>query len=236
MAGINHEALAAAMPWETDSFTILEPGDETRAAIPAAWWPVAESTDPDERKLNAMAAWNDDFLAMVPRFAQSLRAGLIDVRVVKHPWIDRPSLDYIVAGADGYAVWMGEDPTARPQAPPSFDSLPDPAQVFLRRVHAGFTTWDRESCGLAPPSLMRTLADHWGDPDDQSSIDWYETASPPPRMDRLLRITGRGPHADLLTSRDLPPGSAVTYFEPDFELTSFGDALDAFMTMPLEAS
>jgi len=32
----------------------------------------------------------------------------------------------------------------------------------------------------------------------------------------------------------LPAGTAVTYFEPDFELKQFGESLDLFMTMPLE--
>lgn len=151
MAGMDHDALAAAMPWETDPFTILEPGDETRALIPQVWWPVAESADPEERKRAALALWNDNFLELVPRFAQALRNDLVDVRVVKHPWIGTPSLDYVVAGIEAghYAVWMGENPaTFGDQDPPLFESLPLPVRAFLREVHAGFTTWDRESCGL----------------------------------------------------------------------------------------
>jgi hypothetical protein len=205
--------------------------------IPQAWWPIADSADPGERKQAALALWNDDFLALIPSFAQALRDDLVDVRVVVHPWIGAPSLDYVVAagGGEGYGVWMGENPsTFGSDDPPLFDSLPQPVQTFLRRVHAGFTTWDRESCGLTPPSIMTTLAAHWGDPEDSSRIEWYETETEPPEMRRLLRVTGRGPHADLLTSPDLPVGSAVTYFEPDFELKPFGETLDLFMTMPLE--
>ena len=236
MAGFDHDALAAAMPWETDSFTILEPGARTRAAIPQAWWPIAESSDPEDRRQTAAALWNDEFLALIPRFAQSLRDDLLDVRVVKHPWIDAPSLDYVLAasGGEGYGVWMGEDPaTFGDHDPPLFDSLPRPVQTFLRRVHAGFTTWDRESCGLTPPSVMNTLAAQWGDPEDSSRIEWYESEPEPPELRRLLRVTGRGPHGDLLTSPDLPAGSAITYFEPDFEMKPFGESLDLFMTMPL---
>jgi hypothetical protein len=65
-------------------------------------------------------------------------------------------------------------------------------------------------------------------------VEWYEDTYDPPAFRRLLRVTGRGPHADLLVSPDLPAGTAVTYFEPDFELKQFGESLDLFMTMPLE--
>ncbi|MBY6388949.1 hypothetical protein HG717_34340 [Rhodococcus erythropolis] len=77
-------------------------------------------------------------------------------------------------------------------------------------------------CGGSPQS----------DPTDPRLIQWHETRVPPPQIRRLLRVTGRGPHADLLTSPDLPPGAAITYFDPDYELTTFGEALDLFMTMP----
>ncbi|MCZ8380081.1 hypothetical protein O6P37_14505 [Mycobacterium sp. CPCC 205372] len=237
MAGIDHEALAAAMPWETEPFTILEPGEQTRAATPQAWWPIVESSDPQDRRQAALALWNDDFLSLIPNFAQALHDDLVDVRVVAHPWIGAASLDYVVAASagEGYGVWMGEDPaTFGDDDPPLFDSLPPPVQTFLRRVHAGFTTWDRESCGLTPPSIMNTLAAYWGDPEDSARIEWYETEAEAPEMRRLLRVTGRGPHGDLLTSPDLPADSAVTYFEPDFELKPFGESLDLFMTMPLE--
>lgn len=237
MPGIDHEALAAAMPWETEPFAILEPGEDARSSIARTWWPILDSTDPADRRSSALALWNVEFLSLVPRFARALRDDLVDVRVVKHPWIDVPSLDYVVAstGDEGHAVWMGESPAGfGDHDPPLFDSLPAPARTFLREVHAGFTTWDRESCGLTPPRLMQTLAAYWGDPDDAERIEWYETEVDPPEMRRLLRVTGRGPHGDLLTSPDLPAGSAVTYFEPDFELKPFGESLDLFMTLPLE--
>ena len=138
MAGLDQKALAAAMPWETDPFSILKPGEATRAEIPEAWFPIAESADPAGRTSSALALWNNEFLAMVPGFARALRNDLIDVRVTRHQWIDAPSLDYVVAAADGYAVWMGESPsTFGDRVPPLFDSLPAAAQVFLRHVHAG---------------------------------------------------------------------------------------------------
>lgn len=46
MAGFDHTALAAAMPWETQPFTILDPG---ATPVPHAWRTIADSTDPDER-------------------------------------------------------------------------------------------------------------------------------------------------------------------------------------------
>jgi hypothetical protein len=235
VTGIDHDALAAAMPWETAPFALVDARDETSAQLPQSWWPISESDDPEERKHTALALWNIEFLDLIPRFAHALHNGLIDVRIVKHQWIETPSLDYIIAAGNSYGVWIGENPaTFGDQIPPLFESLPQPVQVYLRQVHAGFTTWDRESCGLTPPSLMKTLASHWGDPDDESMVEWYEDTYDPPAFRRLLRVTGRGPHADLLVSPDLPAGTAVTYFEPDFELKQFGESLDLFMTMPLE--
>lgn len=237
MAGFDHDALAAAMPWEIDPFTILDSSSQAaRTPIPHAWRPIADSTDPDERTHCARSLWNAELLSLVPKFADALNTRLVDVRVAKHTWIPTPCLDYVIAAldGDGYDVWMGEDPaTFGDHDPPLFDTLPPAVQTFLRDIHAGFTTWDRESCGLTPPSVMSTFATHCNEPTDARPIQWHETRVPPPRMHRLLRVTGRGPHADLLTSPDLPPGTAITYINPDFELTTFSEALDLFMTMPL---
>lgn len=238
MAGVDQDALAAAMPWHENPFTVVDPGDTSaRAQIPPAWWPILDCGSPAERSSAARTLWNNEFLALIPRFTQALDSHLLDVRVVQHAGLTAPALDYVFAtDAGGREVWMGESPdTFGHHDPPLFSSLPAPVRTFLQRVHAGFTTWDGESCGLAPPTLMQTLASRRDDHGGQARIEWYETAHEPPTMQRLLRVTGRGPHADLFTSPDLPPGLAVTYFEPDFELRAFGEALDLFMMMPLQA-
>ena len=58
---------------------------------------------------------------------------------------------------------------------------------------------------------------------------------PPVRIELTtarLQILGSGGYdAFLFTSPDLPAG---TYYEPDFEVAPFGDALDEFMILRLE--
>lgn len=64
-------------------------------------------------------------------------------------------------------------------------------------------------------------------------LEW-DHEIPLPDSRRFLRVTGRETYSDLLTSPDLPLGTAVTYYEPDLELTTFGEALDEFLMIPLE--
>ncbi|GAS88783.1 hypothetical protein [Mycolicibacterium brisbanense] len=236
MAGIDTAALTQAFSdWAPNQFAILEPGEDTRHRIPDAWWPTAASPDPDERKVAAMALWNNDFLAMIPRFAQALRERLVDVRVVQHSWLPAPTLDYVLIDDEGrHAVWLGEDPATFGDTEPTFfEALPPQADTFLRSVHAGFTTWDGESCGLIAPARMQTYAAYVG---------WPEPLSAPPadlepdsiHPLRMLRIGGRESYSDLLVSPDHPQGFAITYFEPDFDVTLFGHALDELMMMALE--
>lgn len=235
MTGIDQAALAAAANWDTNPISILDPGPRTRALTPQAWWPVAESADPEERKHTALALWNADFLELIPRYAQALHNALVDVRVAQHSWFSAPSLDYVLRTWNGeLAVWVGEDPrTFGEQDPPMFESVPAPARTFLRQVHAGYTTWDGESCGLIAPRNMTTLAARWGDPDDNEIYEWEEQDHQFPGTQRLLVLTEGSVDADLCTSPDLPAGTAVTYFEPDFEVRPFGAALDIFLNMPL---
>lgn len=237
MAGIDQAALAAAVAeWGNATVEILAPSPQTRAVIPEAWWSIAESVDPEERKDVALALWNSEFLALVPRFSEALRSALLDVRVAQHSWQSAPTLDYVLRAWDGEPkVWMGEDPrTFGPSEPPMFDSLPDPARTFLRQVHAGFTTLNGKSCGLMPPADMQTLADSWGQPDESDIAECWDTSTYQfPGTQRLLLITEYVGHPYLFTSPELPPGTAVTYFEPDFEVTPFGAALDEFLNKPL---
>jgi len=55
-----------------------------------------------------------------------------------------------------------------------------------------------------------------------------------PGTRRMLFVTAGGYDAFLFTSPDLPAGTAITYYEPDFEVAPFGDALDEFMILRLE--
>ncbi len=237
MAGIDQAALTAAVAeWGNATVEILAPSPQTRTVVPETWWPVVESLDPEERKDVALALWNSEFLDLVPRFDEALRSALLDVRVAQHSWQGTPTLDYVVRARDGRPkVWMGEDArTFGHSEPPMFDSLPGPARTFLRQVHAGFTTLNGKSCGLMPPADMQTLADSWGHPDDSDVAEcWDASTYPFPGTQRLLLITEYGGHPYLFTSPDLPAGTAVTYFEPDFEVTSFGEALDDFLNKPL---
>ena len=235
---MDRDELAGALTgWADTPFEILEPGPATRAVIPQAWWPVAESSDPQERIAAALSLWNTDFLDLIPRFAAALHTDLVDVRVVKHSWVEAPTLDYVMRSeVDGYATWMGESPAGFVE-PPLFDSLPQPVQVFLRTVHAGFTTWDGESCGLTAPRDMKTYAAYL-DAAEDGVPGWFDSEwdheIPLPDSRRFLRVTGRETYSDLLTSPDLPLGAAVTYYEPDLELTTFGEALEEFLMIPLE--
>lgn len=182
MAGIDQAALAAAVAgWGNATVEILVPSPQTRAVVPEAWWSIAESVDPEERKDIALALWNSEFLALVPRFSEALRSALLDVRVAQHSWQSAPSLDYVLRAWDGEPkVWMGEDP--------------------------------------------RTFG---------PSEPWDTSTYPFPGSQRLLLVTEYVGHPYLLTSAELPPGTAVTYFEPDFEVTPFGEALDEFLNKPL---
>lgn len=233
MSGIDESALAAATDWDSGPISVLEPGPTTRSLIPQAWWPVAESADPRDRVRAALATWTEDFLAMIPCYAGVLRNSLVDVRVAKHSWLSAPSLDYVVSRFNGeLLVWVGEDPrTFGDEIPPLFESVPPAVQTFLRTVHAGYTIYDGESCGVASPSAMRTLAAYWGKPDRDEFEEWEEDY-PFPGSRRLLMIT-RCDTPKLFTSPDLPPGTAVTYFEPEYEMLPFGEALDIFMNMPV---
>ncbi|BBZ55024.1 hypothetical protein [Mycolicibacterium phocaicum] len=237
MAGIDEETLIAAVAdWQLNEVRILEPGATTRQLIPEAWWPVAESTDPDERKHAALDLWNEDFLALIPHYAHALQTALVDVRVAKHKYYSAPSLDYVLRTDEGeLRVWAGDDPrTFGDIDPPLFDAVPAPVQTFLRQVHAGYATSDGETHGLVAPSGMVTLAARWFQASDTNEIiEWFEDV-PFPGTQRLLFLTGNGDDIALYVSPDLPPGQAITYYEPDFEIAPFGEALDDFITRPLD--
>ena len=228
------EAALNASDWHSHVITVLRPGPETRALIPQPWWPIADSTDLEERRLTALALWNREFLNLIPRFAEALAHALVDVRVAKHNKFSAPSLDYALRdGNDELVGWAGQDPrTFGDQLPPLFDSVPQPVQSFLREVHAGFTTYDSLSCGVRAPRHMETLADMLGMPDDNEMLEWEVEDYDFPGTQRLLVVSSND-SLELLTSPDLPAGSAVTYFEPDYEIRQFGPALDTFMRMPL---
>jgi hypothetical protein len=237
MPGIDQAALAAAVAgWGNATVEILAPSPQTRTLIPEQWWPVAESPEPEERKLAALSLWGSEFLELIPRYAEALRTALLDVRVAQHSWQDTPTLDYVLrAWDDEPKVWMGEDPrTFGESEPPMFESLPDAARAFLRQVHAGFTTLNGKSCGLMRPADMQTLADSWGQPDEGDVAEcWDASVYPFPGTRRLLLITEYAGHPYLFTSPDLPMGTAATYYEPDFDVTPFGEALDDFLNKPL---
>lgn len=199
------------------------------ARLPERWRPIALATDPEARGLAALALWNQEFLDLIPGFAEQFRARLLDVRAGVLP--STSVLLYAVqgSGADPL-VWVAGDPGRFGTPPPFWESLPQPARTFLREVHAGFTAPDQDSFGLMHPADMQTIAAMAGYPDGLPG--WAEAdAAETGRIasNRLLRITKDSGNLLLCVSPDLPDGDAALVYEGDVDPQEFGSALDELM-------
>jgi len=200
------------------------------SALPQAWRPIAEATDPGARRTAALALWPADFLALTPEFAQRLHDRLTDVQ----PCLagDEPVLIYQAEPA----VWVGRDPRDFAGPPAFWDRLPRPAQDFQRTVHSAFTFPDRESYGLMHPAHQRTIAELARKPAGIPGWDEAAAARPGGRIasTRLLRITRDSGNLLFCVSPDLPEGQVATVFEGDIEPEDFGPAFDDLLVMAFE--
>jgi hypothetical protein len=199
------------------------------ARLPEQWRPIALAPDPEVRGAAALALWNEEFLDLIPTFAELFRARLLDVRACALP--STSVLLYVVEGSgDVPFVWVGGDPRRFGTPPRFWDSLPEPARTFLREVHAGFTAPDQDSFGLMHPADMETIAAMAGYPDGLPG--WTEAdAAETKRIasNRLLRITKDSGNLLLCVSPDLPAGDAALVYEGDVDPQEFGPALDELM-------
>lgn len=226
------------LAWETIART-LEPWsvvplggsgqDVTAGVVPEIWHPIVSSPDPVTRIARALARWNEDFVAMVPKFAAYLRANLVDVRVCVVG--GDPTLVYVVRRPDGeYTSWLGWDPRSFGEPPPFWDRFPCAVQTFLTSVHAGFAGPEGDAYGLSRPRWMTTLAARAGEPDGLEDWDCdAEIAST-----RLLVVTTNGTTLLYCVSPDLPVGQIAMVYEGDIDPQDFGSRLDQLMVGRLD--
>lgn len=121
---------------------------------------------------------------------------------------------------------MGWDPRTDGARPPLWESVPEPARVFLDTVHDGFTGSDSESYGLLPPAFMMTFAEFVLEPD--GIPDWDDDS--PIRSTRLLRIATNGGNLEYCVSPDLPVGTLALLYAGEVDPKDFAGEFDEFMT------
>ncbi|MDT5092577.1 MAG: hypothetical protein QOH60_1940 [Mycobacterium sp.] len=206
---------------------VLGPGPQ----VPQAWRAIADSDDPEARRLSAVSLWNNEFLEIVPNFAAALRSKLADVRVghIGNDAVLVYAFEHFDAGGpDRYVLcWIGWDPALFTDAEvPLFDAIPQQLQTFYRDVHAGFLDPEWLYYGPYQPRYLETYA---------KSVDFPEGVPGWPEEDvdstRLLVLAATGGNVYLCVSPDLPGGQALTVYdgvadEPD----DFSRLLDHTMT------
>ncbi len=207
---------------------LVEPGSPEAGQVPLPWRPIASSSDAADRAAAALALWNQDFLDLVPRFAEVFRERLEDVRVcrLRDDW----ALLYLAHDPlEPHVTWIGWEPDSSGAArPPFWDAIPGPARGFLTGVHAGFTGPDWESHGLIPPRWMKTFAE-WIDFDATAIEQWDDEADV--RSTRMTVVTTNGSSLYYCASPDIPPGRIALVYEDDIDGESeFGAALDELMS------
>ncbi|MGI5129191.1 hypothetical protein ACQEVB_20465 [Pseudonocardia sp. CA-107938] len=196
--------------------------DRTPADLPPAWQPITAAAAPAERTAAALALWNADLCAALPRFSAQLRDRLVDVRLcVVH---DRTALAYLTrTDADEPIAWTGYLPAGAAVRQAAFpDTLPAPATEFLRSVHGGFTAPDGESYGPIDPRHMSTFARWRGADGPLDGVDEDAT--------RLMVVATDGGALHYCTSPDLPPGAVAVVDGTEVEpCPDFFDELDQLM-------
>jgi hypothetical protein len=216
--------------------TIVDADSSSLSLVPAQWRKIALSGDAEERRLLALSLWNRDFLDLIPGYAEALRTRLRDVRVCVFS-DEGPILIYLLEVHDGsIAVWIGWDPATFGDKEPIFwDTIPAPAQTFLREVHAGFTGPDWEGLGIVRPKSMTTYAEWFGSPDGIPGWfdNWWDDCEPVDSR-RMLYITHAVSIMDLSTSPDLASGRAITWYEGHLQIGDFGKELDLMMLSRVE--
>lgn len=210
---------------------ILDPvgaDDHTIAQVPDQWRQVVLAGDPRARVEAALALWNHSFLELVPQFADMLRTCCVDVRA--YITSAEPILTYVIQTDHGqYVSWIGHDPRSF-EYPLYWESFPEPLQVFLREVHAGFISVEWILFGLARPAQMETLASLAGLP--EGIPDWDAGSEIP--STRLLVITKDSGALHYCVSPDLPVGKIALVYEGDCDPYDVGTELDELMLSRLE--
>ncbi|MFD5465041.1 hypothetical protein ACFWIQ_19760 [Kitasatospora sp. NPDC127059] len=222
MTGVDAAGIARTLPaW---SLAFVEPGSERIASLPERWRPIALADRPEARYRLARSLWNQDFLALLPRFAAAMDARCVDVRACLTDAC--AALVYVMADEGGGLVsWVGYDPRSFGPEPEFWPAFPEPLRDFLRGVHAGFVSGgDGTSFGLARPVHMTTLAEFADFPEgipgwDEDQID----------STRLLRVTSDGGNLHYCLSPELAPGEIALVDAGEVDPGDCGAALDELM-------
>ena len=208
--------------------TFVEPGSAELLLIPERWQPIVSSPEAQTRRETALALWNRGFLDLIPQFAAVLCARLVDVRVCIAD--DCPVLAYVTRADHGkYVSWVGYDPRTFHE-PKFWASFPEPVQVFLSDVHAGFASQDRTSFGVSRPMHMDTLANLADFPEGIPDWDVDDKIA----STRLLQITTDGGILYYCVSPDLAPGEVALVYEGDVDAQDLGESLDGLMMRRFE--
>ncbi|MFF0154006.1 hypothetical protein [Micromonospora sp. NPDC005203] len=231
---MDDEAVIASLrPWTDHPPALLRPGvvPPGEGLLPAAWLPVAEATDSATRRAAALGLWPGDLLALLPRFASALRDSLADVRVSLLDGI--PALIYVFPGAyEPLITWVGYDSRSFGTEPQFWEHFPEALRVFLREVHAGFTSRSPEEFGVMRPAWMVTLADMAGIPEAIEAWDeGQEIASA-----RLLIIGREGEQMLYCVSPDPEPGHLLEIYEGDVDPQPFPEVFDDLLALRFEVN
>ncbi|SCF12072.1 hypothetical protein GA0074695_3616 [Micromonospora viridifaciens] len=207
---------------------MVPPGE---GLLPAAWLPIAEATDPATRRDAALGLWPGDLLAVLPRFAGALRDSLADVRVCLLDGV--PALVYVFPGAyEPLITWVGHDFRSFGAEPRFWEHFPDALRVFLREVHAGFTSRGPEEFGVMRPDWMVTLADMAGMPEGIEAWDEVQEIA----SARLLVIGREGEQMLYCVSPDTEPGHLLEVYEGDVDPRPFPEVFDDLLALRFEVN
>ncbi|SMD19968.1 hypothetical protein [Lentzea albidocapillata] len=230
MTDFDLAAIVAEIAGDTP-MTLVEAGSPEVARVPEPWRAIASSADAATRASAAVALWNPEFLALVPRFAEVFRERLEDVRVCRlgDDWV----LLYLAGDSpEGHVAWIGWEPGGTTTQAPFWEAIPLPARDFLTGVHAGFTGPDWQSHGLIPPRWMQTFAD-WAEFDDETIEEWNDEWTV--AVDRMTLVTTNASLLYHCVSPDAP-GRMVLVYEGDVDdRPEFGEALDELMSERFES-
>ncbi len=102
--------------------------------------------------------------------------------------------------------------------------------MFLRHVHAGFTSAGPIDLGPMHPRYMQTIAEMAGEPD--GFADWDEVQEI--ASTRLLRVASDGGMVHYCVSPDLEADQLAIVFEGDIDPTHYGVALDSLLMVGLD--
>ena len=211
-------------------FVGVQAGPADLEALPEAWRPIAQTTDPAVRRTTALALWNKELLDQLPELSKILRERLADVRACMTD--GTPALVYVVRGEhEPWVTWLGYDPRSFGEEPVFWNLIPAELRSFLREVHAGFVSRAHDRYGPIQPAEMQTLAAFAGDP--QGLEDWDEIQGI--KSTRLLIIAREGELMYYCVSPDTGPGEIVQLYEGDVDPGPFWPRLDRLFLLRLDA-